>query len=182
MHRLSGVIELLDGYRGQPVLGAAPRFRLNGAAIAPLSRAQGRYVLVDLLPGHYRLDVDTRAFLPYRVDFELKPEATLGDAWLRCVLNPGPAYDYPPQATLIRGTLDPSWAAAQINARYDTARGRARDVRTCCAPGGQYALALSGQLTDPTAVTLSFALADGQERELQLTVTPGRTHRAGAPH
>jgi hypothetical protein len=182
MHRLSGVIELLDGHSGRPALGVAPRFRLDGAAIAPAPRAQGRYVLVGLPPGRYRLDVDAPAFLPYRVDFELKREATLGDAWLRCVLDPGPAYDYPAQATLIRGTLEPAWTAAQISARYETARGRAREVRTRCAPGGAYALALSGQLADPTAVTLSFTLADGQARELQLAVTPGRSHRVGAPH
>jgi hypothetical protein len=182
MHQLSGVIELLDGHSGRPVLGAAPRFRLNGKAIAPQPRAQARYVLIDVPPGHYRLDVDAPTFLPYGVEFELKPGATLGDAWLRCVLDPGPAYDYPPQATLIRGALDSTWAAAEISARYDTARGRARRVRTRCAPGGAYVLALSGQLADPTAVTLSFALADGQARELQLAVTPGRSHRAGAPH
>lgn len=182
MHRLSGVIELLDGHSGRPALGAAPRFRLNGAAIAPLPRAQGRYVLIDLPPGRYRLEVDASAFLPYRSEFEVKPESTLSDAWLRCLLDPGPTYAYPPQATLIRGALDPAWAAADISARYDTARGRARHVRTRCGPGGAYALALSGQLADPTAVTLSFALADGRARELQLAVTPGRTHRAAAPH
>lgn len=182
MHRLSGVIELLDGHSGRPALGAAPRFRLNGAAIVPLPRAQGRHVLIDLPPGHYRLEIDTPAFLPYRGEFELKAQSTLSDTWLRCMLDPGPAYDYPPQATLIRGALDAPWAAAEISARYDTARGRARHVRTRCAPGGAYALALPGQLADPTAVTLSFALADGRARELQLAVTPGRTHRAGAPH
>lgn len=181
MHRLSGVIELLDGHSGRPAVGIVPCFRLNGTPIAPPRRSDARHVLVDLAPGRYRLEVEAPAFLPYGVDFELKPQATLADGWLRCVLEPGPAYAYPPQATLIRGALDTTSAAAEISARYDTARGRARHVSTRCAPGGAYALVLPGRLADPTPVTLSFAFADGLARELQLAVTPGRTHRAGVP-
>lgn len=181
MHQLSGVIELLDGHSGRPVVGIAPRFRLNGAPIVLPQRPEARYVLVDLAPGCYRLEVDAPAFLPYGVDFELKPQATLADAWFRCMLEPGAAYAYPPQTTLIRGALDPAWAAAEISAHYNSARGRARHVRSRCAPGGTYALALSGKLADPTPVTLNFTFADGRARELQLTVTPGRTHRAGKP-
>lgn len=182
MHQLSGVIELLDGHSGQPALGASPRFRLNGTAIAPLPRAQGRYALVNLAPGRYRLQVDARAFLPCEVDFEVKPQTTVSDAWLRCVLDPGPTYAYPAQTTVIRGTLESAWASAQIRARYETARGRSREVHTRCAADGAYALALPGQLADPTDVALSFALADGPARALQLTVTPGRVHRVSGPH
>jgi len=181
MHRLSGVIELLDGHSSRPAMGVVPRFRLNDAPIALARRPDARYILVDLSPGRYRLDVDAPAFLTYSVDFELKPETTLADAWLRCMLQPGPAYVYPPQSTLIRGALPPGRTLAEISARYVTVRGRERHVRTRCAPGDAYTLALSGQLADPTPVTLSFAFTDGQARELHLTITPGRTHRAGAP-
>ncbi|WP_213947395.1 hypothetical protein [Luteibacter sp. dw_328] len=181
MHRLSGVIELLDSHSGRPAVGIVPHFRLNGAPIALPRRPEARYVLVDVAPGRYRLDVDAPGFLAYGLDFELTPEATLADAWLRCMLEPGPGYEYPPQATLIRGALASTRTPAEISARYVTVRGRERHVRTRCAPGGAYTLALSGQLADPTPVTLSFAFTDGQARELQLTVTPGRTHRAGAP-
>jgi len=113
MHRLSGVIELLDGHSSRPAVGVVPRFRLNDAPIALARRPDARYILVDLSPGRYRLDVDAPAFLTYSVDFELKPETTLADAWLRCMLQPGPAYVYPPQSTLIRGALAPGRTLAE---------------------------------------------------------------------
>jgi hypothetical protein len=182
LHRLSAVIELLDGHRGGPALGAAPRFRLNGASVAPLPKQQARYVLQGLAPGDYVLEVDTAAFQPYRANFSVRadgvtPAGALAERWLPCRLEPGAHYTYPAHATVLRGRI--SGAAKgeiAVSADYCSVHGRQRSVHTQCTSGEAYTLVLPGQLADPTAVTLRFTVAGGS-REQQIEVRPGRLQR-----
>lgn len=178
MHRLSAVIELLDGYRGQPALGQRPRFLLNGLAVVPQEKPQAHYVLLDLAPGDYALEVQTNAFKPYRLNFAVRDACVLSEQWLPCVLEPGERYDYPAYTTVIRGRLEKTvMDEAVISADYRSARGRPRHVQTRCAGDQLFTLTLPGNLADPTPVTLRIDVAGSGCREQAVVVRPGRMHR-----
>jgi hypothetical protein len=182
MYRLSAVIELLDSYRDQPALAATPRFLLNGEPVGPLSKSGARYVLVNLAPGDYVLDVYTTAFRPHRLNFSVSDTQTLSERWLSCALEPNASYDYPPYSTVLRGQLASTVTGeVTVSADYFSARGQARHVQTRCTRDQPYTLALRGNLANPTRVSLRFDTGDGRSREQVIAVTPGRVqHVSGA--
>ncbi|WP_266168297.1 hypothetical protein [Dyella subtropica] len=178
LNRLSAVIELWDSHRDQPALGAAPRFRLNGVPADPIAKPDERYVLLDLAPGRYALDVLTKAFKPLQIPFTVTAAGTPFEAWLSCALEPGPLYVYPAYTTLIRGRLGSAAPGeVTISAEYRSARGLPRQVATRCTRDQVYTLALPGKLANPTQVSLRFVAAGGGSREQTIAVTPGTTQR-----
>lgn len=181
MPRLSAVIELLDGYREKPALGARPRFLLNRLPVAPREKPQARYVLLDLVPGNYVLEVLTDAFKPCRLEFALRDEACmLSERWLPCVLEPGERYVYPATTTAIRGRLGGIPAGeAVISASYCSAHGRPRQAQIRCTRDQAFTLVLPGKLADPTPVTLRVNLGGGVSEERAMLVRPGSMHRLG---
>lgn len=178
MHRLSAVIQLLDSYRDQPALAAMPRFMLNGKPVEPLQKSEARYVLMNLAPGDYVIEVRTTTFLPYRRSFSVSNTQTLSDCWLPCALEPNSFYDYPPYATVLRGQLAATVTGELVvSADYCSARGQARQVQTRCTRDQPYTLVLRGKLTNPTSVSLRFDAGDGRTREQVIAVTPGRVQQ-----
>ena len=178
MYRLSAVIELRDSYRDQPALAAMPRFLLNGEPVGPLSKSEGRYVLVNLAPGDYVLDVHAAAFRPYRLSFSVSDTQTLSERWLQCALEPNAQYDYPPDTTVLRGQLASTVTGeVTVSADYRSARGQAHHVQTRCTRDQPYTLALRGKLANPTRVSLRLDAGDGRSREQVIARTPGRVQQ-----
>ncbi|ATF87454.1 MULTISPECIES: hypothetical protein [Burkholderia] len=179
---LSAVVQVIDGFSLAPLEGLRPAFTLNGQPCRPLDKRDGFYAFGGLPHGAYRLVAAAPPFFAQQVAFEVPLALPLAEAIVSCVLEPGPLYPFPPGTTLVRGqvlaaaTRQPL-AGVQVEARYASARGEARQAATRTAGlgryDGRYALAPRGRLAPGTAVVLNFSKAGYASAQAELKLDPG---------
>lgn len=165
--QLSAVLQLLDGVTHQPALNAQPVFLLNGKPVPALAKANAFYVLKNLDPGQYQLQIVLREanYFAQSLSLQVPPAANLAESIVVVELQPSPLYPYPASATMIRGQVltvpsQTPLAGVSIRATYQSARGKQRTAQTATADfgryGGRFALLLAGNLNEMTAVQLVF--------------------------
>ncbi|KAF0224684.1 MAG: hypothetical protein FD176_866 [Rhodospirillaceae bacterium] len=189
--RLSGVVQLIDGYSRQPAEGAGARFRLDGRPCLPHAKPQAFYAFTGLKPGPHLVEVSAPGFFPGQIGLTapITTDQPLAEAIALCRLDPDPAYPYPAWATVIRGQVRAGTAdgailplsGATIIARYRSRGGKDRTIatRTAGGPGdstigsaydGRYALALTGTLPGTTVVALTFSAPNHADRSETLRI------------
>lgn len=189
--RLSGVVQLIDGYSRQPAEAVQARFRLDGRPCLPHAKPQAFYAFTGLKAGPHLVEVSAPGFFPGQTSLTapVPPDQPLADSIALCRLDPDPAYPYPTWATVIRGQVGAGTAdgailplsGATITAHYRSRGGKDRTIttRTAGGPGGvtigsaydgRYALALTGTLPSPTEVTLTFSAPNHADRSQTLRI------------
>jgi len=177
LHRLAAVVELVDGFLGQPARVQAPRFQWDALPCLPIAKPQARYVFLQLAAGAHVLQVNAPPFEPCTMRVELPKEGTIGERLIRCVLEPGAQYVYPPDVTLVCGRVRGIQGKVSLSADYCSAQGRAHRAQAVGEQNRDYTLVLKGRLADPTDVILRVELPDGSSGQQAISVKPGRTLR-----
>lgn len=183
MIKLSAVVQLIDGFTGQPAEALAVSFLLDGKPVAAQAKQQAFYAFPDLDDGQYRLKIICRKpwFLDQEVKLQVPLSEPLVDAITVVTMLPGPAYPYPPGTTLIAGQVvaarQQPVPGVDVMANYQTARANAKTASTRSFGGGRHAgcftLALRGNLAPQSAVVLSFSKSGLKSVQKNVTVQSG---------
>jgi hypothetical protein len=165
--KLSAVVQLMDGFSGQPALGVQTRFTLDERPFEPLEKGQGFYAFADLEDGEHCLKITCRGFLDNETKFSALSfplKTSLAESIIVCELEPSPAYPYPTGMTLVRGRVlggaeeGKPLADVIVEGTFADERGKTCHCRTRSYGVGRYALALRGRLpVGAIQVELRFA-------------------------
>jgi hypothetical protein len=153
---LPAILQLKDGFSGEPIDDAAVTFRLDDAPREPVRKGSGFYVFTDLPDASpHWLDVACPGFVDIQTTLKAIsfPLATpLAHFIVVLELGPSPAYSYPSGTTLLCGQVTSAGeplADAEVFALFSDRQGTWdwRKTQTYGARGGspylgQYTLAL----------------------------------------
>lgn len=107
--RLPAILQLRDGFSGEPLDDAPVSFRLDQAPCGPIHKGSGFYIFTGLLDtSPHRLDVSCAGFVDAQTTLtmiSLPLTKPLADLIVVLELGPSPAYSYPVGTTLLRGQV-----------------------------------------------------------------------------
>jgi hypothetical protein len=107
--RLPAILQLRDGFSGEPIDDPSVAFLLNGAPCTPIRKGNGFYIFIDLLnTSPHRLDVTCDGFVAAQTTLtviSLPLAKSLADLIVVLQLGPSPSYSYPANTTLLRGVV-----------------------------------------------------------------------------
>jgi hypothetical protein len=150
------ILQLIDGFSGEPLEDAPVIFQLDQAPCEPIRKGNGFYIFTDLLDtSPHQLDVTCAGFVDAQTTLTVIPlplDRALAELIVVLKLGPSPSYSYPVGATLLRGQVTSRGepvADAEVFAAFHDRQGTWHwcKTKTCgterdSAYFGQYALAL----------------------------------------
>ena len=163
--KYSAMTQLIDGFTRLPLMAENALFSLNESPAFPQPRAEGVYVFSNLITNKYSLTIQAKYFFEAHTELNLNSVPDLRNSIYTVVMQPTPAYPYPPGLTLLRGMVvneqtNQPLSDVEIFADYPTQWHKDLKASTKTAQQGRYkgryALPFKGRLADKTSVNLLF--------------------------
>lgn len=181
---LSAVVHLIDGFRGKPLVGGAPRFTIAGRPWVPQIKPQAFYAFCGLEAGAHTIDIAVDGFMPAQVLVTVPMTGSVADGVRVCRLEPDSLYPYPTGTTVLRGRVAAApgktpLAGVAVGVRYRTARGKELEIATRTSGRadqiGYWAVALKGGLVAAPVATVRCEGLGHPACEKQVDVLPYRS-------
>ncbi|GLU34881.1 carboxypeptidase regulatory-like domain-containing protein [Trinickia caryophylli] len=106
---LAAVVQLNDGFSGEPIADASVLFKLDQTPCTPLRKADGFFVFTHLQNGApHCLDIACAGFFDAQVTLSVIPfplTRPLAESIVVCQLEPSPVYPYPAGTTIVCGQV-----------------------------------------------------------------------------
>ncbi len=169
--RLSMAILPRDDFSPEEGIKGDYEIRLKGNGRHPLKHRTGYFLFLDLPEGKHTIITESRFYITTGIEIdtnELNPKMPVTEM----TLKPNSDYPFPPEATLIKGTITDPEGNPVSNARV---RVKKRDESTTTDKNGSFVLYFKGIQGDKLKVKLFIEKEGFKKKRRTYTINKGKT-------